>query len=319
MNPKTIWLLAKDAGSQFMEDKAPRLGAALAYYTIFSLAPLLVIVIAIAGLVFRREAVAGQLAAEMQNLIGEQGAKAIEDMVASASKPQAGAIATIIGVAMLLFGAMGLFGQLQDAMNTIWEVQPKPGRGIMGFLRDRLLSLSMVLGTAFLLLVSLVITAALSALSGIFGNWQGGLIGQGVNALVSFAVISLLFAMIYRFLPDAKIAWRDVWLGAAITALLFVLGKWLIGLYLGHASVGSAYGAAGSLAVLLVWLYYSAQIFLYGAEFTKAYANRFGSRIVPSENAVRVTDLERAQQGMPRMRPGTAVSAAEKSPANPSA
>jgi len=198
MNAKAVWLLAKDAGSQFMEDKAPRLGAALAYFTIFSLAPLLVIVIAIAGLVFGREAIAGQLAAQMQNLVGEQGAKAIEDMVASASKPQSGAIATIIGVAMLLFGAMGLFGQLQDAMDTIWEVQPKAGRGIMGFLRDRLLSFSMVLGTAFLLLVSLVITAALAALSAIFGNWQAGLIGQAVNVLVSFAVAYAAHETRYR-------------------------------------------------------------------------------------------------------------------------
>ena len=279
------------------------LGAALAYYTIFSMAPLLVIAIAIGGLVFEREAVQGQIAEQIQGLVGEEGGKAVQAMVLSASQPgSGGTLASVLGIVMLFFGAMGLFGELQDALNTIWGVEPKPGRGILGMVKDRLLSFTMVLGTAFLLLVSLVISAVLSALGGLFGDWQTSLVGQAVNLAVSYVVIALLFAMIYRFLPDAKIAWRDVWLGAAMTALLFLVGKALIGLYLGQAGIASTYGAAGSLAVLLVWLYYSAQIFLYGEEFTKAYANRYGSRIVPAENAVAVTDEARARSQEPGAR-----------------
>jgi membrane protein len=190
---------------------------------------------------------------------------------------------------MLLVGALGLFGQLQDALNTVWQVQPKAGRGMLGFLRDRFLSFSMVLGTAFLLLVSLVISAALSALGGLLGDWGASVIGQIVNAAVTLLVITLLFAMIYRFLPDAQIAWRDVWFGAVFTTVLFTVGKYLIGFYLGRAGTASAYGAAGSFAALLIWLYYSAQIFLFGAELTKAHADRCGSRIVPKDNAVSVT------------------------------
>jgi len=195
---------------------------------------------------------------------------------------------------------MGLFGQLQDAMNTVWEVQPKPGRGLLGLLKDRLLSLSMVMGTVFLLLVSLVVSAGLAALSGLFGSWAAGGIGQLVAFVVSFGVFTGLFAMIYRFLPDAKVAWRDVWLGAVVTALLFTAGKTLIGLYVGRSGVASAYGAAGSLIVLLVWVYYSSQIFLFGAEFTKAFADRYGSGIEPEAGAEPVTPEARADQGMAR-------------------
>jgi membrane protein len=300
MNPQEYWALLKQTGSEWLEDKAPRLGAALAYYTIFSLAPLLVIIIAVAGFVFGREAAQGYLLGQIEGLVGEQGGQAIQAMVASASQSGSGVVGSVLGIAMLLFGAAGLFGQLQDALNTIWEVQPKPGRGVLGFLQDRFLSFSMVLGSAFLLLVSLVVSAALAALGSLFGDWQTSVVGQILNQFLSLAVVTLLFAMIYRFLPDAKIAWKDVWLGAVITAVLFTLGKVLIGLYLGHTSTASAYGAAGSLAVLLIWLYYSAQIFLFGAEFTKVYANRYGSRIVPAENAMPVTDKARAEQGIPR-------------------
>jgi membrane protein len=300
MNPKTLWRLLKDSGAEWMEDKAPRLGAALAYYTIFSLAPLLVIVTAIAGFFFGREAAQGQLASQIQGLVDEQGGKAVQEMVANAGQTGSGGLATALGIVMLLLGAMGLFGQLQDALNTVWEVQPKPGRGILGFLRDRFLSFSMVLSVAFLLLVSLVISAWLAALGSLFGDWQTSVLGHLVNGAVSYVVITLLFAMIFRYLPDAEIAWKDVWLGAVIASLLFVVGKLLIGLYLGHSSVGSVYGAAGSLAVLLVWLYYSSQIFLFGAEFTKVYADTFGSRIVPSANAEPVTPQARAEEGIPR-------------------
>jgi membrane protein len=266
------------------------------------MAPLLVITLAVAGIWFERSAAQSRLVGQLQGLVGEKGGEAIQAMLQSASTPGAGGVAgTVLGVAMLLFGAAGLFGQLQDALNTIWEVQPKPGRGIWGMIRDRFLSLSMVFGVAFLLLVSLVVSTVLTAVGSLFGDWQTGVVGQIVQTLIDAAVITVLFAMIYRFLPDAKIAWRDVWLGAAVTAVLFVLGKFLIGLYLGRSTVASAFGAAGSLAVLLVWLYYSAQIFLFGAEFTRAYANRRAGRVVPTANAEPVTRETRAhQQGIPR-------------------
>lgn len=294
------WELLKASGNSWMEDKAPRLGAALAYYAVFSIAPLLLIAIAVAGLVFGRDAAQGYLLGQIRDLVGEQGGESLQTMVANAAQPAAGALATVAGVVMLLFGAAGLFGELQDALNTVWGVEPKPGRGVWGFLQDRFLSFSMVLGCAFLLLISLVVSAVLQALGGLFGNWQASVVGEAVNFVVSFAVITGLFAMIFRFLPDARIAWKDVWLGAALTALLFTIGKWLIGLYLGHSSVGSTYGAAGSLAVLLIWMYYSAQIFLFGAELTKVYANRFGSWVVPAPNAVPVTQEAREEQGIPR-------------------
>ncbi|VTT96863.1 Ribonuclease BN OS=Gloeocapsa sp. PCC 7428 GN=Glo7428_4543 PE=4 SV=1: Virul_fac_BrkB [Gemmataceae bacterium] len=288
-----------EAASEWVNDKAPRLGAALAYYAIFSIAPLLVIAIAIAGMVLGEEAAQGQISAQVQNLVGAQGGEAVETMVQSANKPGAGTIGSVLGIAMLLFGAAGLFGQLQDALNTIWEVQPKPGRGAWGFVRDRFLSLTMVLGVAFLLLVSLVVSSVLAAVGTLLGDWQTGTVGLIVTTTLDVVVVTVLFALIYKFLPDAVIAWRDVWFGAAVTAVMFSLGKFLIGLYLGRAGVGSAYGAAGSLAVLLVWLYYASQIFLFGAELTKAYANHLGSRIKPKPYAEPVTPAARAEQGLP--------------------
>ena len=263
-----------EAGSQWNADKAPRLGAALAYYTIFSIAPLLVIAIGVSGLIFGREAAQGLVSSQISHLVGEQGGEAIQTMVASASKPGVGVFGSIAGIAMLLLGAAGLFGQLQDALNTIWEVRPKEGRGVWGIIRDRFLSLSMVLGVAFLLLVSLLASSALAAVGGLLGDLQTAGIGMALMTALDLVVITVLFALIYRYLPDARIAWRDVWFGAGATAVLFTVGKALIGLYLGRAAVGSSYGAAGSLAVLLVWLYYAAQIFLFGAELTKAYANQ---------------------------------------------
>jgi membrane protein len=273
----------------------------------FSLAPLLVIVIGIAGLVFGQEAAQGKIVEQVQGLVGEQGGEAVQTMLESAGKKDSGLVGSILGIGVLIFGATALFGQLQDALNTIWKVEPKPGRGVWGFIQDRFLSISMVLGLAFLLLVSLLASAFLAVLLEFLGKWQVSVVGHIVNEVVSVVVFALMFALIYKFLPDAKISWRDVWLGAAITALLFEVGKFLIGLYLGHSGVASAYGAAGSLAVLLVWLYYSAQIFLFGAEFTKVYANRLGSRIVPAENAVAVTDQARAEQGMGPSRAGVAT------------
>lgn len=302
MDFKNIWSLLKETFSDWNEDKAPRLAAALAYYTLFSIAPLLVIVIAITGLVFGHEAVQGQVQNQIQGLVGRESAGAIQSMIQGASRPRTSIIATIIGVVTLLFGAAGLFGQLQDALNTIWEVQPKPGRGALAVIKDRFMSFTMILGVAFMLLVSLVVSAALAAMGQFFGGLMPGMefMWQVVNFVVSFGVITLLFAMIFKVLPDVKVAWSDVWIGAAATALLFTIGKFLIGLYLGKSAIGSTYGAAGSLIIILIWVYYSAQLLFLGAEFTQVYAKRYGSRIEPAENAVPLTEEARAQQGIPR-------------------
>jgi len=282
--------LLKESAMEWVDDNASTLGAALAYYTAFSLAPLLIIAIGIAGLVLGDEAARGQIFEQMRGLLGDEGGKTVETMVQSASKPSQGILATTIGAITLLFGASGVFGQLQASLNTIWGVEAKPGRGIMGMIKDRFLSFGMILAVGFLLLVSLLLTAALAAV----GKWFGGMIPGGetvghiLNFVVSFAVITLLFAMIFKFLPDVKMAWSDVWFGSAMTALLFTIGKFGLGLYLGKSSVSSSYGAAGSLIVLLLWVYYSAQIVFFGAEFTQVYANRFGSHVEPAEGAVKV-------------------------------
>ena len=287
--------LIKESFKGWKDDGALDLGAALAYYTILSLAPLLLIVIAVAGLVWGREAVQGQLVGQMQGIVGTQGAQAIQTMVANAGKHGQGVLATILGLATILFGATGVFVQLQSALDRIWNVEPKPGAGIWSFIRTRMISFGMVLGIGFLLLVSLVVTAAVAAL----GKWATGMLPGGetlINILtfaVSFALITLLFAMIYKVLPDVEIAWRDVWIGAAVTALLFTIGKFLIGLYLAHSTVASTYGAAGSLVVLLLWIYYSSQILFLGAEFTQVYATRYGSQIRPSKHAVPVKETKR--------------------------
>ena len=302
MNAQAAWELIKEAFTDWNEDKAPRLAAALSYYALFAIAPLLVIVIAIAGLFFGQEAASGAIAGQIQGLVGEQSAQAIQEMVANAGASRSGGIiATIIGIVTLLFGALGVFGQLQDALNTIWEVQPKPDRGWLEMIKERLTPFTMVLGIAFLLLISLVISAALAAIGKFFGGIFPGfaLIGQIINFVVSFGVITLLFAMIYKYLPDAKIAWNDVWIGAAATALLFTIGRLLLGLYLGRSSTASAYGAAGSLVIVLLWVYYSAQILFMGAEFTQVYAKKYGTQIEPAENAIPITEEARAQQGIP--------------------
>ena len=284
---RTWWMLLRESFEKWSADKAPRLGAALSYYTVFSLVPLLVLAISIAGLVFGTEAAQQAIMAQIESLVGPQSAAAIKQMLEIAQRPSSGALASAIAVVTLLLGASGVFAQLQDALNTVWSVEPKAGRGLWGTIKDRLFSLMAVLGTGFLLLVSLVLSAALAAFGKMF---QGRLPGhEGLLHLadlaISFGVITLLFAMMFKLLPDAKIAWRDVWIGAGLTSVLFTVGKFAIGMYLGKADVGSAYGAAGSLVILLVWVYYSSQILLYGAEFTSVYANRYGSRIVAVSNA----------------------------------
>jgi membrane protein len=276
---RNLFNVLKDAATDFSQDKAPRLGAALAYYTMFSIAPLLLVVIAIAGFVFGQEAARGQIFAQTRGLIGPQGAEALQGMVESAAKPKTGTIATIIGVVTLLLGAAGVFGQLKDALNTIWEVEPPKRSGVWSFFRDRFLSMAMVLGIGFLLLVSLALDAAVSAFGKFAGNRLPGgeALWHGVEMAISLAVVTVLFALIFRYLPDIRIAWRDVWFGAVFTAVLFVIGKFALGIYLGKKATSSSYGAAGSLIILLLWVYYSAQILFFGAEVTQVYARKHGS------------------------------------------
>jgi membrane protein len=271
--------------------RIPQLGAALAFYTALSIAPLLVISLAVGALAFGDEAARGEVASQMRSLVGEQGAEAIQQMIKSADRPVSGTAATVLGLLMLGFGASAVFSELQQSLNLIWEVEPKAGRGILGIIRDRFFSFVMVLGIAFLLLVSLVLSAVLASMGKFFSEFPATLsrLTEFLNVSVSFSVITILFAMIFKILPDAKIAWREVWLGAVLTALLFTAGKFFIGLYLGQSSMGSSYGVAGSFVVLLVWIYYSSQILYLGATLTKVVADESGTRLVPSENAKRKT------------------------------
>ncbi len=293
--------LLVQTGKEWSEDKVPRLGAALAFYTALSMAPLLVLSLRVAAIFFGDEAAAGEIERQGTAMIGQEGAQALQAMIENADDSQSGTLATVLGLATLLFGASGVFGQLQDSLNTIWEVQPKPGRGLWGFVRDRFLSFAMVMGCAFLLLVSLVISTSLSAAMAYVNQFGGNIpwLASVLNAVVGLVVITGLFAMTFKVVPDVEVAWKDVWIGAVLTAVLFTIGKFGLGLYLGRSSMASAYGVAGSLIVLLVWVYYTAQIVFFGAEFTQVYANRYGSRIVPSPHAEFVTEEMRAQQGMP--------------------
>lgn len=290
MDVNALKYLVTQSFAEWREDNASRLSAALAYYTIFSIPPLLIIAIAIAAQLFDRAAVQQQVINQIGGLIGDAGAEVVESILDNSDEPGETAVAAIISVFTLLLGASGVFGELHNALNAIWEVQAKPGRGIWGTIKDRFFSFTMVLGVGFLLLVSLIISAGLAAVNEFISGVMPGLVilAQVINFLVSFGVVTLLFGLIYKVVPDVKIAWRDVWVGALVTAFLFTVGKFAIGLYLGNSAPGSTYGAAGSLIVLLLWVYYSAQILFFGAEFTQVYANRFGSRIVADEDAVAI-------------------------------
>lgn len=285
-----VWATIKETVNDWLDDGATSLAAALAYYSLLSLAPLLVISVALAGLFFGQDAARGRVASELGAVVGTQAAQGIESVVASAQSPVSGVVSTIVGVVTLFIGASGVFSELQSSLNTIWEVKRKPGRGVWGEVKDRFWSFTMVLGVAFLLLVSLLLNSVLSAIGATFSPLLPGgeLVWQGVNALFSLAVITGLFALIFKYVPDAEIRWRDVWLGAAVTALLFTIGKLLLGLYLGKAAIGSSYGAAGSLIALVVWVYYAAQILLLGAEFTQVQARRSGREIRPARDALAV-------------------------------
>jgi membrane protein len=287
MSASALWWVMKRALAGWWDDNVPRLGASLAYYTLFALSPVLLVATAIAGLVFGPEAVRGEIVGQIQGLVGRQGAEAVQAMLEGAAKPSSSIPATVVGFVTLFLGATGAFLELQTALNAIWRVKPRPGARVRDFLTQRLISFGLVVAVGFLLLVSLLVSAALAALSRYLGNifpaltavWAAG------NVLVSLFVITLLFAMVYKILPDVRLRWRDVWIGALVTAGFFSVGKQLIGLYLGTSSVGSSYGAAGSVVVLLVWVYYSAQVVLLGAEFTRFYVERFRGQPPPVKYA----------------------------------
>ena len=284
---KSIWSLLKTSVGAWSDDKSPRLGAALSYYTIFAMPPLFMIAIFMASLVFDPTSVRTQIFSEVGGLIGKKSAEAIQAAMTAQYETNKGLVASAIAVVTLIITSTGLFIELQDALNTIWGVEAKPGRGVRGFIRIRLLSFAMVVGIGFLLLVSLIVSAGLAAFSKYVNDlFPGmGILSIIASDVVAFGVITVLFAMIFKVLPDVKIAWREVWIGGAVTSLLFTLGKFLLGWYLGRSTTITAYGAAGSVVLVLLWVYYSAQILFFGAEVTKVYANHFGVRVQPASYA----------------------------------
>jgi len=314
LSPKHLFHLIVKAAKAWSDDYAPSMGAAIAYYTVFSLAPLLVIVVAIAGAVFGHEAVQGVIVSELSGLMGAQGASMVQGLLASASDTERGLVAGLVSVVLLLVGATTVFAELQSALDRIWHVpeSQKPS-GIWGILRARLLSFGLILGLVFLLMVSLAVSAGLAA----FSRWTGELMPgaeallQALNLAVSLGITTVLFAMIYKLMPSLPIAWRDVWVGAFTTALLFEVGKLLIGLYIGKSTMTEAYAAAGSLVALLAWVYYAAQIFLLGAEFTKVYADEHGSKAAAKAMAA---TAQTAESGMPKETPDPQAPAARWQP-----
>ena len=283
--------LLKDTASKWSEDKCPTLGAALAYYTVFSLAPLMLVLLAVFGFIYGGSHEAqDKIVKQLGYYLDKSTVEVVKSIAAQASQPSKGILASALAILIALFGASGIFGQLQDALNTVWSVKPKPGGGVWGFIRARFLSFAMVGGVCFLLLVSLTLSSLIHVFSGPLKHAVPG--GETflllVNLAIDLAVVTLLFAIIFKYLPDARIAWADVWVGAILTTLLFLVGKWALSIYLGSGSAGSAYGAASALITTLVWVYYSAQIMLFGAEFTQIYATEYGSHVEPKENAVRV-------------------------------
>lgn len=275
--------ILRDTYTDWMEDNALRLSAALAYYSVFSIAPLLVIAVGIAGLVLGEEAVRGQLDDQLKAYLGAQAAQGVQGMVKSAAKPAESVVSAIVGFATLLLGASGVFGQLKDALNTIWEVKAKPSSGIVSFIRDRLLNFGMVLVIGFLLLTSLLLSTVLAAATKYVGEIVQiqAVLGAVLGSAVSIGLATVLFALIFKVLPDAKILWQDVWHGAVVTAVLFEIGKFALGFYLGRESTASSFGAAGSVVLLLLWVYYASCILLFGAEFTQVYAKAAGRSIAP--------------------------------------
>ena len=287
MNLRKVGRLLKETGQEWQEDKASRIAAALAYYTVFSISPLLVIAIAIAGAFFGQQTAQEQITAQLTQLVGEDVVKPILITLNNISQPEIRGTASLISIAVLIIGASGIFAQLQDALNTVWNVKPQPGQGIMPFIRRRVSSFFMVLAIGFLLILSLIISTIISTLSRYRVDFLPGstILWENIDFVVSLGLITFLFCLMFKYVPDAKIAWKDVIVGSVITALLFIFGKFLLGLYISQGSLGSAYGAAGSLIVLLAWIYYSAQIILLGAEFTHVYTRMYGSKIRPRKHS----------------------------------
>jgi membrane protein len=313
---KNLWTLIKRTVKEWSDDRAPRLAAALSYYAIFSLVPLLVIAIGIAGLFFQQEQVQSQVAGQISSVVGAEAADTVMGWLDATATREGGILATVLGIGALLLGATGFFSQLQSSLNTIWEVEPKPGGGIKGMLRDRLLSFFLILFIGLLLLALLILNAVMSTL----GDYIEGLLPGGeilwivINYAVNLALVVLLFAAIFKVLPDVQIRWRDVWVGAAVTAVLFVIGQILISLYLSFAGVGSAYGAAGTAVIFLIWIYYSSQILFFGAEFTQVYARRHGEHILPADNAISVREDRPAGSEPGKRRMGDAPSVRVRQP-----
>lgn len=306
LTPGEALAVLQRALGAWSEDRCASRGASLAYYTLFSMAPLLLIVVSVAGLVFGAEAARGEVFGELRSLLGPAGAAAVEEVLASVNWPAGGALGTLAGLALMFIGATTVFAELQDTLDHVWRAPARPvGRGLWALARTRVLSFGLILGVGFLLIVSLLASAALAALRRWWAPWLGGwsALIDVVDTALSWGLVTLLFAMIYKLMPRVRIAWADVWLGAIVTSLLFQLGRQLIGLYLGHSAVTSGFGAAGSLVVVLVWVYYSAQIFLFGAEFTWVMAHRWGSRRHLPGAAASVDGPPPAEHSVPSYRP----------------
>jgi len=296
---RRLFGFVKKTGVQWLDDKAPRLAASLAFYTLLSLAPMLVVSVSIAGLVFGEDAARGQIAGQLNGLLGPSGADTVQTILAHAKTPSSGVIGAIVGIALAVFGASGVFGELQTSLDLIWRVEAKPGRGIKGFLHDRVFSFTLVMGVAFLLLVSLVLSAALAAVGAYFEHTLpgGAVVWHILNIVFSVCVTGVLFGLIFKVVPDVHLRWREVWRGALVTAVLFTAGKFLIGLYLGRSTVASPFGAAGSVVALVVWIYYSAQILFFGAELTKADVEQRGRHVEPTPNAVPIMPAQAIVNG----------------------
>jgi membrane protein len=318
MRAKQYLGLLKQAASSWSSDYAPSMGAAISYYTLFSIAPLLLIVIAVAGLVFGADAARGAIFGQLEGLMGGEGAKAVEGLLQAANQPREGMIASIVGVVVLLIGATTVFGELQNALDRIWRAPAREeSSGWWTLIRTRLLSFGMILGIAFLLMVSLVMSATLAALGKLwaFEGWEA--LTHALDIVVSFGLVTVLFALIYKIIPRVHVSWHDVWIGAAVTSLLFAVGKFLIGLYLGKSALASSFGAAGSLVVVMVWVYYSAQIFLFGAEFTWVYAHEFGSRRGQPRPGTEADKVEAKPQAPREPEPALALAPITRTPSAP--
>lgn len=302
MNVKELWTVARKTFREWREDKGSRLAASLAYYAVFSLAPLLLIVIVVVGVVWGEEAAQGQIYAELEDATGADTAEMIQSLVNNVHESQAGGLAAVIGIAGLLISATTIFAQLQDALNIIWDVKPRPGQGILGAVKRRATGFLVIGGIGLLLLLSLIIDTVLNAITGpasdVLPSAALGVLLRIVNVLLSVGLLTLAFALVYKILPDVEIAWEDVWVGSLVTAILFVIGRYALTLYIARNSTASAYGAAGSLIIILLWVYYSAQIFFFGAEFTQVYARRHGKVIRPAENAIPLAPEDRRRMGL---------------------